>query len=278
MVSDQPVATLAAGRAHDDTQPGLPGRHVPVVAQVPVSASAFPLAAGPRVGGVGIPLTPEVDSSDPRPCSSAGSSHRRMLFDSSSSSGAKRRVDYDETATISACSHSSGSCYSLDADVTHHFLDDGKEIVYVDQIHFPNGGYLEFSDVTIPGEGTDKKGNDQLLGRTCIGAVQRVRFHFVFFICPSRNVSTSIPQTSVAVEQKPQCPSCCVLPKAEYIFEWKSLYFFSASLLGRPTHSWILSRASARRSKNSVRLLTMTRRHLATSRRSRSAVTDSSRQ
>ena len=80
--------------------------------------------------------------------------------DSSSSRRAEVKADYDETATINACSHSSGSCYSLDADLTHHFSDNGKEIAYVDRIHFPNGGYLEFDDGTVPGEGTDKKGND----------------------------------------------------------------------------------------------------------------------
>ncbi len=50
----------------------------------------------------------------------------------------------------------SRNCYALDADLTHHFAEDGSEVVYVDQLKFPNGGYLNFSGATIPGGGTDK--------------------------------------------------------------------------------------------------------------------------
>jgi hypothetical protein len=39
----------------------------------------------------------------------------------------------------------------------HQFDSQGNEVVYVQRIHFPNGGYLDFSDATIPGSGTDYK-------------------------------------------------------------------------------------------------------------------------
>lgn len=45
--------------------------------------------------------------------------------------------DYvDGTETINACSSSSGNCYDLDADIS-----SGQ----IEQIYFPNGGYLYFS-------------------------------------------------------------------------------------------------------------------------------------
>src|SRR3989338_968368 len=45
--------------------------------------------------------------------------------------------DYiDGTETIDACSSDSGNCYDLDADISN-----GQ----VEEIYFPNGGYLYFS-------------------------------------------------------------------------------------------------------------------------------------
>src|SRR5262245_28380174 len=69
-----------------------------------------------------------------------------------------KRQDYSETETINACSEDSGSCYSLVADLEHHFDSQGRETVFVEQIHFPNGGHLSFGGATIPGGGTDTKG------------------------------------------------------------------------------------------------------------------------
>jgi hypothetical protein len=68
-----------------------------------------------------------------------------------------KRQNYSETEAINACSESSGSCYSLVADLEHEFDEHGTEVVYVQRIHFPNGGYLDFGGATIPGGGTDTK-------------------------------------------------------------------------------------------------------------------------
>lgn len=74
------------------------------------------------------------------------------------------RQDYSESASISACSDNSGTCYSLTADISHHFDDHGKETVAVERIHFDNGGYLDFGGAPIPGGGTDSKGNGWTFG------------------------------------------------------------------------------------------------------------------
>lgn len=51
------------------------------------------------------------------------------------------------TETIEACSEESGNCYDLDADI-----DDGS----IDEIYFPNGGYLYFgADIDSDGEASD---------------------------------------------------------------------------------------------------------------------------
>ena len=58
------------------------------------------------------------------------------------------------TETIEACSSSSGSCYDLDADISN-----GE----IEQIYFPNGGYLYFSaDIDEDGSASDLdlNGND----------------------------------------------------------------------------------------------------------------------
>jgi hypothetical protein len=70
------------------------------------------------------------------------------------------RLGYSESASISACSESSGNCYALVADINHTFDDQGKETVTVERVHFDNGGYLDFGAAPIPGGGTDSKGND----------------------------------------------------------------------------------------------------------------------
>jgi hypothetical protein len=68
----------------------------------------------------------------------------------------KKRQGYTESATITACQ---SSCYSLAADLTHRFTDDGAR-VFVKQIHFPNGGYKAFDGAIIPGSGSDNQGRD----------------------------------------------------------------------------------------------------------------------
>lgn len=68
-----------------------------------------------------------------------------------------KREAYSETETIEACSEDSANCYSLTADLEHDFDQQGNEVVYVERIHFPNGGYLDFSGATIPGSGTDNR-------------------------------------------------------------------------------------------------------------------------
>lgn len=51
------------------------------------------------------------------------------------------------TETIEACSFDSGNCYDLDADIS-----DGQ----VEEIYFPNGGYLYFSaDIDESGNASD---------------------------------------------------------------------------------------------------------------------------
>ncbi len=53
----------------------------------------------------------------------------------------------DGTETLEACSSESGNCYDLDADIS-----DGV----IDQIYFPNGGYLYFSaDIDESGYASD---------------------------------------------------------------------------------------------------------------------------
>ena len=69
-----------------------------------------------------------------------------------------KRHDYSETTEITACSADSSNCYSLTADLQHHFGEKGKEIATVQQIHFANGGYLVFGETPIPDGGTDSKG------------------------------------------------------------------------------------------------------------------------
>lgn len=57
------------------------------------------------------------------------------------------------TETVNACSDESGNCYDLDADIS-----DGS----ITQIHFPNGGSLDFSaeiDNAGDASGTDVNGN-----------------------------------------------------------------------------------------------------------------------
>lgn len=56
--------------------------------------------------------------------------------------------DYiDGTETIDACSSDSGNCYDLDADISN-----GQ----VEEIYFPNGGYLYFSaDIDESGNASD---------------------------------------------------------------------------------------------------------------------------
>ncbi len=71
----------------------------------------------------------------------------------------KKRQDYSESTSISACSERSGNCYPLTADIDHHFSDQGRESVTVERVYFENGGYLDFG-VPIPGHGTDSKGTD----------------------------------------------------------------------------------------------------------------------
>ncbi len=57
--------------------------------------------------------------------------------------------------TIEACSDSSGNCYDLEADIS-----DGC----VEEIHFDNGGYLDFSSACLDENGeaedSDDEGND----------------------------------------------------------------------------------------------------------------------
>jgi hypothetical protein len=75
-----------------------------------------------------------------------------------------KRQDYSESSSISACSVDSGNCYSLVADINHHFDGEGKEMVTVEQVHFENGGYLVFGSAPIPGGGTDQHGKDWSFG------------------------------------------------------------------------------------------------------------------
>ena len=57
----------------------------------------------------------------------------------------------DGTETVEACSSSSGNCYDLDADISN-----GE----IEQIYFPNGGYLYFSaDINESGSASDSDQN-----------------------------------------------------------------------------------------------------------------------
>lgn len=57
----------------------------------------------------------------------------------------------DGTETVEACSSSSGSCYDLDADISGGAIE---------QIYFPNGGYLYFSaDIDESGSASDSDQN-----------------------------------------------------------------------------------------------------------------------
>lgn len=57
----------------------------------------------------------------------------------------------DGTETVGACSSSSGNCYDLDADISGGIID---------QIYFPNGGYLYFSaDIDESGSASDSDQN-----------------------------------------------------------------------------------------------------------------------
>lgn len=57
----------------------------------------------------------------------------------------------DGTETVEACSSSSGNCYDLDADISN-----GQ----IEQIYFPNGGYLYFSaDIDESGNASDSDQN-----------------------------------------------------------------------------------------------------------------------
>lgn len=63
------------------------------------------------------------------------------------------REGLDGSKTIEACSSESGNCYTLDADIASGSIDE---------IHFPNGGYLHFSaDIDDDGTAsdTDENGN-----------------------------------------------------------------------------------------------------------------------
>lgn len=64
------------------------------------------------------------------------------------------RPHLDGSETVEACSSESGNCYDLEADIS------GGEI---DTLHFPNGGYLNFSaEVDSDGSASDsdKDGNN----------------------------------------------------------------------------------------------------------------------
>lgn len=66
---------------------------------------------------------------------------------------------YTSSETISACSDDSRNCYSVVGTIYHTFEKDGTEHKFVEQIGFDNGGYLTFGDASLPGSGTDQKGN-----------------------------------------------------------------------------------------------------------------------
>src|SRR5262249_5652313 len=75
-----------------------------------------------------------------------------------------KRQPYSETEGIQACSESAANCYSLTADLDHEFDSHRHETVYVRRIYFPNGGWLDFGNATIPGSGTDKRDNTWSFG------------------------------------------------------------------------------------------------------------------
>ena len=71
---------------------------------------------------------------------------------------AEQRLDkkpYTSSETIEACSDS--GCYSVAATIHHEFEQDGTEHKTVEQIHFDNGGHLEFGGAPLPGSGTDQR-------------------------------------------------------------------------------------------------------------------------
>lgn len=83
---------------------------------------------------------------------SGASEHTTLSRDEAISKHWDKIKEYvDGTETVEACSSSSGNCYDLDADISN-----GE----IEQIYFPNGGYLYFSaDIDESGSASDSDQN-----------------------------------------------------------------------------------------------------------------------